>query len=232
MSADDETDVWAPWAYEDPYDCIALDPPWLERGAGKSKRGADRHYPLVRTECMPELIIGSGYWRPSRDAHMYMWVTNNFLEDGLWLMGVLGFRYITNLPWVKLTSNEQRILEATGMLEAGMPTERALAKMLVSGIGQYFRGQHELLLFGVRKGGSPYALRSEHKDIGTVIYGARGEHSSKPPAAMERIELRTQAPDRKTRRVEFFSRAPRPGWEGWGRLANQEVAWGSDGRQK
>lgn len=29
---------------EGPYRTVYLDPPWPERGGGKSKRGADRHY--------------------------------------------------------------------------------------------------------------------------------------------------------------------------------------------
>lgn len=217
MSTEEHVSPWAPWDYEDAYDCMLLDPPWLEQGGGKSKRGADRHYPLVRTECMPELIIGSGVWRPARDAHLYMWVTNNFLEDGLWLMKTLGFDYITNLVWVKITKTEEQILEAFGMLDAGLPTETALARLLVSGIGQYFRGQHELLLFGTRKGASGTVLRTEDKTLGTVFFGARGDHSAKPPVARKIIERRTAAPaPHETRRIEFFARYAAPGWTAWG----------------
>ena len=210
---------WSPWDYDEPYDCILMDPPWNEQGGGKSKRGADRHYPLVRTECMPELLIGSGTWCPARDAHLYMWVTNNYLKDGLWLMDVLGFDYITNLVWVKITKTEERVLEALGMLEAGLPTESAISRLLVSGIGQYFRGQHELLLFGTRKGASGTALRTEQKDLGTVFFGARGEHSAKPPVARQLIERRTAdpRPGAGTRRIEYFAREAAPGWDAWGR---------------
>ena len=30
------------------YDIIYADPPWNESGGGKIKRGADRHYPLMK----------------------------------------------------------------------------------------------------------------------------------------------------------------------------------------
>ena len=30
------------------YKTILADPPWPEHGGGKSKRGADRHYPLMK----------------------------------------------------------------------------------------------------------------------------------------------------------------------------------------
>ena len=209
---------WSPWDYDEPYDCILMDPPWNEQGGGKSKRGADRHYPLVRTECMPELLIGSGTWCPARDAHLYMWVTNNYLKDGLWLMDVLGFDYVTNLVWVKISRTEERVLEAIGMLEGGLPAESAFAHMLVSGIGQYFRGQHELLLFGTRKGVSGTVLRTAQRDLGTVFFGARGEHSAKPPVARRLIERRTAdpTPGAVTRRIEYFAREAAPGWDAWG----------------
>ena len=72
---------------------VTLDPPWLERGGGKSKRGADRHYPLmglrdiVRTIEEPMATV-------HKNAHMWCWVTDNYLRDGLGLMETFGFRYI------------------------------------------------------------------------------------------------------------------------------------------
>ena len=32
------------------YKTIYMDPPWAEQGGGKIKRGADRHYPLMKTK--------------------------------------------------------------------------------------------------------------------------------------------------------------------------------------
>ena len=32
------------------YKTIYADPPWREQGGGKIKRGADRHYPLMKTK--------------------------------------------------------------------------------------------------------------------------------------------------------------------------------------
>lgn len=96
------------------------DPPWYEQGGGG--RGAQEHYPLLKTPDIIETIYSSGAWCPARNAHLWLWVTNNFLEDGLFVMRALGFRYITNAVWVK---------------------DRF-------GLGKYLRGQHELLLFGTR----------------------------------------------------------------------------------
>ena len=104
------------------YRCVAMDPPWNERGGGKITRGAQRHYPLVKTKDMPEVITGSDLWLPADDAHLWMWATCNHLPDALWLMKELGFRHVTDWVWVK-----DKI-----------------------GLGQYRRSRHEWLLFGTR----------------------------------------------------------------------------------
>jgi N6-adenosine-specific RNA methylase IME4 len=160
-----------------------IDPPWPERGGGKIKRGADRHYSLLNVRDMPSVIIGSGVWRPAPNAHLYMWVSNNYLPDGLWLGGALGFRYVTNVVW---------------------PKPRA-------GLGQYFRGKHELLLFFVR--GSGVAVRTETKSLTSVLETGMRErvHSRKPPEAYELIEQRSKGPY-----LEMFARQAREGWDRWG----------------
>lgn len=105
-----------------PYRCIVIDPPWNESGGGKIKRGADRYYPLLKTPEIIRVIVDAPVWKPADDCHLWLWVTNSFLADGMLAMKELGFRYVTNRAWVK-----DRI-----------------------GLGQYLRGQHELCLFGVK----------------------------------------------------------------------------------
>jgi len=164
------------------FSTVVLDPPWVERGGGRIKRGADKHYPLVKTADMPAIITGCPHWSAvAADAHVYLWVTNNFLPDGLWLMDRLGFAYKTNIVWVK-----QRI-----------------------GLGQYFRGQHELCLFGVR--GDAYAVRTDDKTIASVITADRGQHSKKPDAFMDMVEKRSKGPY-----LEIFARRERENWTAWG----------------
>ncbi len=158
---------------------IVADPPWFERGGGKIKRGADRHYPLLRTEEIVEVMLTAPCWRPAPNSHIYLWVTNNFLPDGLFLMRALGFRYVTNLVW---------------------------AKDGAFGLGQYFRGQHELILFGVR-GRQPALARN----VGTLIRAAKGRHSEKPGALFEIAEHVSPPP-----RLEMFARQARPRWAIWG----------------
>lgn len=104
------------------YKTIVADPPWAEIGGGKICRGAQCHYPVVKDKDILALMQNAPCWRPAADCHLWLWITNNRLPLGLEIMAALGFRYVTNLVWVK---------------------DRF-------GIGQYLRGQHELCLFGVR----------------------------------------------------------------------------------
>lgn len=101
---------------------VMLDPPWNEQGGGKIKRGADRHYPLMKTRDIIEYVKNNVNPYLDDNCHIYLWVTNNFLEDGLKVLKECGFRYITCITWTKDKF----------------------------GLGYYFRGQTEQCLFAVK----------------------------------------------------------------------------------
>jgi N6-adenosine-specific RNA methylase IME4 len=134
------------------YRTIYADPPWPESGGGKLHRGANRHYSLMTVSQIRQLsTMIEGLTEP--DAHLYLWVTNNFLPAGLDVMKTWGFRYVTKITWVK---------------DANF------------GIGQYYRGRTEECLFGV-KGTLPYKIVNGKRRQGeTVIFTRPGEHSEKP----------------------------------------------------
>lgn len=161
------------------------DPPWGEYGGGKIKRGADRHYPLMTKQ---EIIDYLRQIEFEDDAHLYEWVTNNHLEEGLEVMKALGFRYVHQIAWVK-----------TG---GGL------------GLGQYFRGGWEPCLFGVR-GHLPYAEESSPgRSVCTetdVIFAKRREHSRKPDEMYAKIEKTSPPPY-----IEAFAREKREGWDAIG----------------
>lgn len=182
------------------YACQLMDPPWLERGAGKVKRGANRWYDLMDVVDIRRTILDSGQWRPAFDAHLWMWVTDNFLEDGLWLTKQLGFRYVRTFVWVKLRDEVPR---------SNLPTAIDVARdALQIGLGQYARGSHELLLFAVR-GHIP--VPPPERRHPSVFFSERGRHSAKPAVSYEVIESVSPGP-----RVEFFARSARKGWTPWG----------------
>lgn len=147
------------------YQCVYADPPWGEAGGGQIKRGADRHYPLMKTREICALPVRT--WA-APDAHLYLWVTNNFLPDGLEVIEAWGFRYVTTVTWMK---------------------DRM-------GIGQYFRGMTEHCLFGVR-GRIPYQLSEDGGRLQGVtgfFEAPRGEHSAKPAKMREMIERVSPGP--------------------------------------
>jgi N6-adenosine-specific RNA methylase IME4 len=159
---------------------VLIDPPWDERGGGKIKRGADRHYPLLKTKVIPDVILSCPEFNlVDENAHLYLWVTNNFLKDGLWVMEKIGFRYVTMLTWPKPHF----------------------------GLGQYFRGQTEHMLFGVK--GSFMKTRGVHSTLLPVE--KTGKHSKKPGCSYDLIEG-ASFPNY----LELFARSKREGWASWG----------------
>jgi N6-adenosine-specific RNA methylase IME4 len=183
-----------------PFKAILMDPPWPERGGGKIKRGADRHYDLIKKkEEILRVVLQSGVWRPCpAGSHLWMWTTNNYLPWALWLIEAMGYSYKTNFPWVK-----------PGRM----------------GVGQYGRGCHELLLFSVRGSGydarqydpetSKYTWartdalvgveRVKDPDTGKII------HSAKPPESYDLVEHISRGPY-----LEMFARNARRDWVVWG----------------
>lgn len=142
---------------------IYADPPWAERGAGRIRRGADRHYKLMSTDQICELPVHR-LADHRKGAHLWLWVTNNKLPDGLRVMSEWGFRYVTNIAWCKMLNAKVQL-----------------------GLGQYIRGSHELLLFGVRRGAPTPAYRKREDGkrvtVPSVIIAPRTKHSTKPPEA-------------------------------------------------
>src|SRR6266699_6115388 len=67
---------------------MLADPPWdlLQR----SGRGAHRHYPLMTSEQIAALPVGS---LADTDAHLWLWVTNATLFAGQMVMAAWGFTY-------------------------------------------------------------------------------------------------------------------------------------------
>lgn len=162
---------------------IVIDPPW-DWGDEGDQDQLGRARPDYGTMSISQLMeLPVGDFADA-DAHLYMWITNRSLPKGFALMERWGFRYITALTWVKPHF----------------------------GMGNYFRGQTEHVLFGV-KGSQPLKRR----DLGTVFHAPRGPngHSSKPAEFYDLIESASPGPY-----LEMFSRCDRPDWVMWGEVTN------------
>jgi N6-adenosine-specific RNA methylase IME4 len=176
------------------YRTIVADPPWAyarSTGLGGARAAAD-NYPVMSNDEIAAL--------PVRDladdsAHLYLWVTNPRLyreaSDGVGPDGIMaawGFRFVTVLTWHKL----------------GAP-----------GMGWYFRGDTEHVLFGVR-GSAP--IRPEVRESNHFA-AHRQEHSRKPDRFYELVERVSPGPY-----LELFARRRRYGWDVWGNEAPEFAA--------
>lgn len=158
---------------------IVIDPPW-DWGDEGDQDQLGRARPDYATMSFDQLRALDVPAHADDDCHIYLWITNRSLPKGFALLEAWGFRYVTALTWVKPHF----------------------------GMGNYFRGQTEHVLFGV-KGSQPL----KRKDQGTVFHAPRGPngHSSKPVEFYDLIESCSPGPY-----IEMFSRAKRPGWVTWG----------------
>lgn len=147
------------------YRTIYLDPPWYERGSGRIKRGADRHYSLMADADIKALPIAD-LAHPD-GCHIYLWATNNHLEAAFDCLRAWGFQYVTAITWLK---------DKTGL-------------------GQYYRGKTGHCLFGVTQRRLPYKLSDGKRCQGVTGFTApRTIHSRKPDEMRAMIELVSYAP--------------------------------------
>jgi len=158
---------------------ILIDPPW-DWGDEGDVNQMGRAKPDYSTMSIDDLLALPVGELADVDCHIYLWITNRSLPKGFALLEQWGFRYVTCLTWAKPHF----------------------------GMGNYFRGQTEHILFGVK---GSQALRRH--DVGTVFHAERGPngHSSKPPIVYELIESCSPGPY-----LEMFSRCDRDGWCAWG----------------
>lgn len=174
---------------------ILADPPW--RFTNRSGKMAPEHrrlhrYPTMSLEEILELPVAR-IARPQ--AHLYLWVPNALLPEGLEVMKRWGFAYKTNLVWYKIRKD-------------GGPDGR--------GVGFYFRNVTELCLFGVR--GSLRTAAPGRRQV-NLLPTRKGGHSRKPEELYEIIEACSFGPY-----VELFARKRRDGWTAWGDEIEEEFA--------
>jgi len=163
------------------YRTILIDPPWPERGGGKIKRGADRHYSLLSVKDIAALPIRK--LAHVEGAHIYLWCTNNYLADAVSILREWGFTYKTCITWLK----------------DGKP-----------GLGQYFRGRTEHILFGTCGDALPYKTcpsTGKRMQGVTGFTAPRREHSRKPEELRQMAERVSHEP-----RIEIFGREHVAGW--------------------
>jgi N6-adenosine-specific RNA methylase IME4 len=169
------------------FSTILSDPPW--RFTNRTGKVAPEHerlrrYPTMDLEDIKALPVSE---LTEKNAHLYLWVPNALLPEGLEVMKAWGFKYKANVVWYKTRKD-------------GGPDGR--------GVGFYFRNVTEILLFGVK--GSMRTLDPGRTQV-NIISKQKREHSRKPDEQYDLVESCSPGPY-----LEMFARAKREGWSQWG----------------
>ncbi len=132
-------------------------------------------------------------------AHLYLWVPNALLPEGIEVLRAWGFQYKSNLIWHKVRKD-------------GGSDGR--------GVGFYFRNVTEIVLFGVR-GKNARTLAPGRRQV-NLFSTRKREHSRKPDEQYGIMESCSPGP-----RIELFARGTRDGWLCWGHQADDayEPTW-------
>ena len=166
---------------------ILADPPW--RFANRTGKMASEHKRLSRysTMTLQEIMELPVSQLTLPQSHLYLWIPNALISEGLEVMKRWGFTYKTNMVWHKIRKD-------------GGPDGR--------GVGFYFRNVTELVLFGTRR--NLRTLPPGRKQV-NIILSRKREHSRKPEELYPIIEQCSPGPY-----LELFAREKRPGWTQWG----------------
>jgi N6-adenosine-specific RNA methylase IME4 len=178
---------------------VLADPPWqFQNRTGKVAPEHRRlsRYGTLTIEEIKALPVGAA---AADVAHLYLWVPNALLPDGLAVMQAWGFQYKSNIVWHKIRKD-------------GGSDGR--------GVGFYFRNVTELILFGVR-GKNARTLAPGRRQV-NYMNSRKREHSRKPDEQYAIIEACSRGPF-----LELFARGQRSNWVMWGNQADEsyEPTW-------
>lgn len=174
------------------FSTILADPPW--RFSNRTGKMAPEHkrlmrYPTMNLEDILKLPVPN---ISNPNTHLYLWVPNALIAEGLRVMQAWGFTYKTNLVWYKIRKD-------------GGPDGR--------GVGFYFRNVTELVLFGIK--GNLRTLSPGRRQV-NIMCTRKEKHSKKPDELYHIIESCSPGPY-----LELFARFPRDGWTQWGNEIGQ-----------
>jgi N6-adenosine-specific RNA methylase IME4 len=177
---------------------ILADPPWQFQN--KTGKVAPEHKRLNRygTMVLPDIMALPVQQVTDEMAHLYLWVPNALLPEGLKVLEAWGFQYKSNIVWHKVRKD-------------GGPDGR--------GVGFYFRNTTELILFGV-KGKNARTLAPGRSQV-NILRTMKREHSRKPDEQYGLVEACSPGPF-----LEMFARGGRDGWTSWGNQADEyDISW-------
>ncbi len=173
-----------------PFSTILADPPWrFSHRTGKVSPEYRRHarYGTMRTPAIAALPVADA---AAPDAHLYLWVPNALLADGLEVMAAWGFTYKANLVWHKVLADGTQRPAGRGLL---LPQRHRAGAL--------------------RGAGQPADAGPGRRQVNLLATRKR-EHSRKPEQLYDVVEACSPGPY-----LELFARYPRLGWTALGRRA-------------
>lgn len=176
------------------YATIYADPPWRFQNRTGKVAPENRKLNRYETMALEEIKALPVSQIAAERSHLYLWVPNALLPEGLEVMKAWGFEYKGNIVWEKVRKD-------------GEPDGR--------GVGFYFRNVTELLLFGIR-GSNNRTLAPARSQV-NLIRTQKREHSRKPDEIIPIIESCSPGPY-----IELFARGDRANWAMWGNQADAE----------
>lgn len=183
-----------------PYSTIVADPPWpydtstkgtsalphtVKRDGSIARGVDDMGYSVMSIADLCAMPVRNV---ADTNAHLYLWVTNSFMEEGYAIARAWGFRPKTILTWVKTHQDDPA--------RVSMKT------------GYYFRGATEHVIFAVR---GSLQLQTDEGQPTAYLWPRIGAHSVKPDSFGDLVERCSPGPY-----LELFCRRPRLGWDSWG----------------
>jgi N6-adenosine-specific RNA methylase IME4 len=174
------------------FSTVLADPPWQFQNRTGKVAPEHRRLNRYQTMTLPEIKSLPVLSVLNDVAHLYLWVPNALLPEGIEVLRAWGFDYKSNIVWHKVRKD-------------GGPDGR--------GVGFYFRNVTELVLFGTR-GKNARTLAPGRRQV-NIIKTIKREHSRKPDELYPIIEACSPGPY-----LELFARGSRPRWAAWGNQAH------------
>ena len=177
---------------------VLADPPW--RFQNRTGKMAPEHrrlsrYSTMKLEEIKSLPVSEYATDP---AHLYLWVPNALLPEGIEVLRAWGFEYKSNIVWHKVRKD-------------GGSDGR--------GVGFYFRNVTEMVLFGIR-GKNARTLKPGRRQV-NLIASRKREHSRKPDELYDVVESCSPGPY-----LELFARGKRKNWSVWGdQSEDYTISW-------
>lgn len=124
------------------YRTILADPPWPLSLAGQRKRAKERAkpsllpYETMSVDAICRMDVGA---LAADDCHLWLWTTNQHLEEGFKVMRAWGFKYLAPVHWLKPSGQGNWFIHRTQTLLFGyrkhciFPMARYVANIFTTG---------------------------------------------------------------------------------------------------